>query len=147
SPSIKSHITNSPDEDEPLTTDTIFTNGYNEQNESIISFPDHDTSPSQRSVEIINDDSQLRLDAQILVNDSIQTAQEKYQRILRMSIDQDPQNNTLDTEKQTIDNQSKSIIIPDEFNEQNLSNDITLCQELCNKFNLSDSSQITEIIR
>ncbi|CAF0755959.1 unnamed protein product [Adineta steineri] len=147
SPSIKSHVTNSPEEDELLTTDTIFTNGINEQNESIISFPDHDTSPSQRSVEIINDDSQLRLDAQILVNDSIQTAQEKYQRILRMSIDQDPQNNTLDTEKQTIDNQSKSIIIPDEFNEEKLSNDITLCQELCNKLNLSDSSQITEIIR
>ncbi|CAF3532869.1 unnamed protein product [Rotaria sordida] len=145
SPSIQSHITNSP-EDEPLSTGTILHNENNEQNHSILSFPDHDSSPSQVSEQLIDNNNQLKLDAQILVDDSIQNAQEKYQRILRMSIDQDPQNITLDTVKQITPNKPKSVVISDESNTQQLSNDNTLCQELCNKLNLSDSNQITEII-
>jgi hypothetical protein len=81
SPSIQSHLTNSPEADEPLSSGTIFNQESNEQNQSILSFPDHDTPLSQQSKELINDDSQLRLDAQILVDDSIQNAQEKYQRV------------------------------------------------------------------
>jgi len=81
SPSIQSHLTNSPEENEPLSTGTIVNQESNEQNQSILSFPDHDTPLSQQSEELINDDSQLRLDAQILVDDSIQNAQEKYQRV------------------------------------------------------------------
>jgi hypothetical protein len=81
SPSIQSHLTYSPEEDEPLSTGTIFNQESNEQNQSILSFPDHDTPLSQQSEELINDDSQLRLDAHILVDGSIQNAQEKYQRV------------------------------------------------------------------
>jgi hypothetical protein len=81
SPSIQSHLTNSP-EDELLSTGTILNKETNDaQNQSILSFPDHDTPLSQQSEELINDDSQLRLDAQTLVDDSIQNAQEKYQRV------------------------------------------------------------------
>ena len=74
-------MTYSPQEDEPFTAGTIFNNEMNDQNQSILSFPDHDTPLSQQSEELINDDTQLRLDAQILVNDSIENAQEKYQRV------------------------------------------------------------------
>ncbi|CAF2968628.1 unnamed protein product [Rotaria sp. Silwood2] len=145
SPSVQSHLTKSP-EDEPLSTGTISHNENNEQNPSILSFPDHDSSPSQESEQFIDNDNQLKVDAQIFVDESIQNAQEKYQRILRMSIDQDPQNTTLDIVKPTNSNKPKSVVILDESNTQKLSNENTLCQELCNKLNLSDSNQITEII-
>jgi hypothetical protein len=46
-----------------------------------LSFPEHDTSPSQESEELIDNDNQLKLNAQILVNDSIENAQEKYQKV------------------------------------------------------------------
>ncbi|UJR37763.1 hypothetical protein I4U23_030456 [Adineta vaga] len=94
SPSIQSHRTNSREEDEPLITGTGFDNETNEQNLSIFSFPDHDTPLTQQSDDLINDEGQLILDAQVLVNDSIQNAQEKYQNILRMSIDRDLPNLT-----------------------------------------------------
>ena len=55
SPSIQSHLTDSP-EDEPLSTGTMFNNETNEQNQSVLSFPEHDTSPSQEVEEFINDD-------------------------------------------------------------------------------------------
>ena len=71
SPSIQSHITNSLD-NEPLT---------NEQNQSILSFPDHETPSSEESEEVIDDDNQLKLSAQTLVDDLIQDAQDKYQRV------------------------------------------------------------------
>ena len=51
------------------------------------------------------------------------------------------------TSKQTIRNKSKLVVSPDESHEQILSNCNTLCQELCNKLNLSDSNQISEIVR
>jgi hypothetical protein len=66
SPSIQSHITNSLE---------------NEQNQSILSFPDHETPSSEESEEVIDDDNQLKLSAQTLVDDLIQDAQEKYQRV------------------------------------------------------------------
>ncbi|CAF4556609.1 unnamed protein product [Rotaria sp. Silwood1] len=80
SPSVQSHLANSP-EDEPLSTGTILHNENNEQNPSILSFPDHDSSPSQESEQLNDNDNQLKLDAQIFVDDSIQNAQEKYQRV------------------------------------------------------------------
>lgn len=52
-----------------------------------------------------------------------------------------------DTIKQIIENQSKSVLASDETNKQNLSDDNKLCQELCNQLHLSDSNQISEIIR
>ena len=70
--------------DEPLSTGTI---SNNEQNQSILSFPEHDTPLSQKSERLVDDDTQLKLNAQILVNDSIENAQKKYQK--------DLQNNTL----------------------------------------------------
>jgi hypothetical protein len=51
------------------------------------------------------------------------------------------------TIKQIIKNKSKSALISNESNIEKLSDDNTLCQELCNKLNLSDSNQIAEIIR
>jgi hypothetical protein len=61
----------------------MFYNETNEQNQSILSFPEHETSPSpsEQSQELVDDDSQLKLSAHILVDDSIQDAQEKYQRV------------------------------------------------------------------
>ena len=52
-----------------------------EQNHSILSFPEHDTSPSQISEKFIDHDVELKQKAQIIVDDSIQTAQEKYQKV------------------------------------------------------------------
>lgn len=59
----------------------MFNKETSEQNQSILSFPDHDISLSQQSEQLINDNSQFKLDIQILVDDSIQIAQEKYQRV------------------------------------------------------------------
>ncbi len=71
--------------DEPLTTDTTSNNEItpNEQNHSILSFSEHDTSQSHASEKLINDDRRLELNAQILVDDSIQNAQEKYQKVYK----------------------------------------------------------------
>jgi len=80
SPNIESQLTDSR-ENEPLSIDTITNNGSNEQNQSILSFPEHDTSPSQKSEELIDNDNQLKLNAQLFVDDSIQNAQEKYQEV------------------------------------------------------------------
>ena len=78
SPSVRSQVTESP-EGEPLSNNTMFNN---DPNQSIFSFPDHDTPLSQQSEEVIDDDgSQLKLDAQNLVDDLIQNAQDKYQRV------------------------------------------------------------------
>lgn len=74
SSNIESRLAESPG-NESLSNGTI-TN--NEQNHSILSFPEHDTSPLQESEELIDDDdddNQLQLNAQILVDDSMQTAQ------------------------------------------------------------------------
>ena len=78
--SVESHLTNS-HENEPLSVDTIFHDGTNEQNQSVLSFPDHTLSPSQQSDESINSHNRLELEAQILVDDSIQNAREQYQRV------------------------------------------------------------------
>jgi hypothetical protein len=51
------------------------------------------------------------------------------------------------TVKQIIKNKSKSASISDESDIEKLSNDNVLYRELCNKLNLSDSNQITEIMR
>jgi hypothetical protein len=69
SQTIDSHV------DEPLSNDTI---SNNEQNQSVLSFPEHDTPQSEK---LIDDDTQLKLNAQIFVDDSIQNAQEKYQKV------------------------------------------------------------------
>jgi hypothetical protein len=53
----------------------------NEQNHSVLSFPEHDTPLSQKSEKLIDDDTQLKLNALVLVDDSIQNAQEKYQKV------------------------------------------------------------------
>lgn len=74
SQTIDSHV------DEPLSNDTI---SNNEQNQSVLSFPEHDTPQSEK---LIDDDTQLKLNAQILVDDSIQNAQEKYQKVQIRSI-------------------------------------------------------------
>lgn len=57
-----------------------------EQNHSVLSFPEHDISPSQESEKLIHDDSQLKQKAEIIVNDSIQTAREKYQKVQRIPV-------------------------------------------------------------
>jgi hypothetical protein len=80
SPNIPSRTTDSP-EDPPFSTDTKSNNETSEQNQSILSFPEHDTPPSQVSDELIDDHHHLKLNAQILVDDSIQNAQEKYQKV------------------------------------------------------------------
>jgi hypothetical protein len=82
SPSIQSHVIDSP-EDEPLSNDPLVDNETNEQNQSILSFPEHDTPLTQQSDEFIedDDDDQLKFDAQILVDDVIENAQEKYQGV------------------------------------------------------------------
>lgn len=56
-------------------------NENSEHNNSILSFPDHDSSQSQDYEELVDDEDQLKLDAEMLVNDSIQNAQEKYQEV------------------------------------------------------------------
>lgn len=58
---------------EPLSNGT---KSQNEQNHSILSFPEHDTSQSQQSEGLIDNDHQLKQNAQIIVDDSIQKAQE-----------------------------------------------------------------------
>jgi len=85
SPNIQSQLTNLPD-NEPLSTGTISNHETNEQNHSVLSFPEHDTSPSRESEELIDDDSQLKLNAQILVDDSIENAQEVWTKFLSIII-------------------------------------------------------------
>ena len=83
SPNLQSQSIGSP-VDELLSVDTIVSNHetMNEQNHSILSFPEHDTPLSQQSEKLVDDDSQLISNAQILVDDSIQDAQEKYRKVL-----------------------------------------------------------------
>ena len=54
----------------------------NEQNQSILSFPEHNSSPSQISEESISNQNQLKLNAQMFVDDSVHDAQNKYQSVL-----------------------------------------------------------------
>ena len=82
-----------------------------------------------------------------------------------MSTNQTPQNSALyvphlthiiisnsnnyfrDTSKETTKPKPKTVSISDESNQQKLPTDNKLCQELCNKLNLSDPNQISEIVR
>lgn len=57
-----------------------------EQNHSVLSFPEHDISPSQESMKLTHDDSQLKEKAETIVHDSIQTAQEKYQKVQQILV-------------------------------------------------------------
>ncbi|CAF1584565.1 unnamed protein product [Adineta ricciae] len=131
SPSLRSPQTQSREENETY-----------EQNQSIFSFPDHDTPLSQQSQDIINDDSQLRLDAEEFVNDSIQNAQEKYQKSLQSSSKSDYKDDT----KQTVKLRSKSVVISDELPNEKSTETNNLYQRLCSKLNLSNVNQISEIV-
>lgn len=75
SPSVQSHLTITP-ENEPLSTEnTLQKDINNEQNYSVFSFPEHDSSPSQES------DNQLVLDANAIVDESMRNAQEEYTKV------------------------------------------------------------------
>ncbi|CAF4940897.1 unnamed protein product [Rotaria magnacalcarata] len=118
-----------------------------EQNHSVLSFSDHESSSSEKFEAILDNYNLLTSNAQMLVDDSfIQNAQEKYTRLLGMSTDQNPKNSLIDKDKEIIQNKPKSVTISDELNTIKSSNENQLCEELCNKLNLSDSNQITEII-
>ncbi|CAF1584826.1 unnamed protein product [Adineta ricciae] len=131
SPSLRSPQTQSREENETY-----------EQNQSIFSFPDHDTPLSQQSQDIINDDSQLRLDAEVFVNDSIHNAQEKYRKSLQNSSKSDYKDDT----KQTVKLRSKSVVISDELPNEKSTETNNLYQRLCSKLNLSNVNQISEIV-
>lgn len=51
-----------------------------------------------------------------------------------------------DTDKQTIENQSKIPTTSVKFKPEKISLDQTLCQQLCSKLNLTNSNQINEIL-
>ncbi|CAF4099670.1 unnamed protein product [Rotaria magnacalcarata] len=133
--------------DERLSTGTMLHKDTSEQNHSVLSFSDHESSSSEKFEAILDNYNLLTSNAQMLVDDSsIQNAQEKYTRLLGMSTDQNPKNSLIDKDKEIIQNKPKSVTISDELNTIKSSNENQLCEELCNKLNLSDSNQITEII-
>ncbi|CAF4483503.1 unnamed protein product [Rotaria socialis] len=145
SPSIQSHLTISP-VDEQLSTGTKLHKDTSEQNHSVLSFSDHESSSSEKSEAILDNYNLLTSNAQMLVDDSIQNAQEKYKKLIGTNTDQNPKYSLLDKDKEIIQNKPKSVTISDELNTIKSSNENKLCEELCNKLDLSDSNQITEII-
>ena len=77
SPSIQSHAMHSADNESP----SISVLSDIDANPSILSFPDHDTPVSQQSEQLVDDDQQLRLDAQVFVDEVIRVALEQYQQV------------------------------------------------------------------
>jgi hypothetical protein len=80
SPSAQSYVSES-SEDDPPSLAAGLNDDTHEYNPSIFSFHEHDTPLSQRLDHIVDDESQLKSDAQMLVEDLMRDAREKYQRV------------------------------------------------------------------